>query len=48
MKLIIDTTKIIDKKLSIERAELEIKNKADMVMYILHNYYGIKYKVKKK
>jgi len=48
MKLIIDTTEKIDKKLTIEKAELGIKNKAEMVMYVLHNYYGIKTKKSKE
>jgi len=46
MKLIIDTTKEIDKKLSMEKIELGFKNKAETVMHILGNYYGIKQKRK--
>ncbi len=48
MKIQIDVTKQISKKLNVEKAELEMKTKAELVTYILHNYYGIKYKVKKK
>ena len=48
MKIQIDIPQKINKKLNVEKAELEMKTKADLVNYILHNYYGIKYKAVSK
>jgi len=47
MKIQIDIPEKINKKLNVEKAELEFKRKQDLIIYILGNYYGIKTKVKK-
>ena len=47
MKIQIDVPEKINKKLNVEKAELEMKTKAELVVYILHNYYGTKERKKK-
>ena len=41
MKIRIEVPEKINKKLDIEKKELSFKNKAELIVYILGNYYGI-------
>jgi hypothetical protein len=45
MKIQIDIPSKLNKKLNIEKAELEFKNKQNLIIHILSNYYGIPNKV---
>jgi len=42
MKITIEIPEKINKKLDIEKKELKIKSKPELIIYILGNYYGLK------
>ncbi len=48
MKIQIDIPKKLNKKLNVEKAELEFTKKSDLIIYILGNYYGVKIEEIKK
>jgi len=47
MLIQINLPSALNKRINVEKAELEMKTKEELIIHVLLNYYGLKVKVKK-